>query len=95
MSQFAAKRIQKELAAMLDDPPAGCSVIQMGDDLFRWQVEVQGPAGSHYEGGFFTLLVTFPSTYPFKAPRIQFERSLVSHTRLHESLLVGPSVRSR
>jgi len=73
MSDRAAKRIQKELAAMLDDPPPGCSIVQMGDDLFRWQVEVQGPPDSPYEGATFTLLVTFPTTYPFKPPKVQFE----------------------
>ena len=73
MSDRAAKRIQKELAAMLDDPPPGCSIVQMGDDLFRWQVEVQGPPDSPFEGATFTLLVTFPTTYPFKPPKVQFE----------------------
>ena len=84
MSEFAAKRIQKELAAMLDDPPAGCALLQMGDDIFRWRVEVQGPPDSPFEGGAFTLLVTFPMTYPFKAPRVQFE-TRIFHPNINQS----------
>jgi len=84
MNEFAAKRIQKELAALLNDPPAGCSIIQMGEDLFRWQVEVQGPPDSPFEGGIYTLRVTFPETYPFKAPRVQFATEIF-HPNINRS----------
>ena len=69
---------------MLDDPPAGCSLVHMGDDLFKWQVEVQGPPDSPFEGGTFTLLVTFPTSYPFKAPRVQFE-TRIFHPNINQS----------
>ena len=35
MTELTSKRIQKELAAMLNDPPPGCTLLQMGDDIFR------------------------------------------------------------
>ena len=35
MTELASKRIQKELAAMLNDPPPGCTLLQMGDNIFR------------------------------------------------------------
>ena len=35
MTELASKRIQKELAAMLNDPPPGCTLLRMGDDIFR------------------------------------------------------------
>ena len=35
MTDLASKRIQKELAAMVKDPPPGCTLLQMGDDIFR------------------------------------------------------------
>ena len=84
MSQLAAKRIQKELTAMLDDPPPGCNLVQMGDDLFRWHVEVQGPPDSPFEGGNFTLLFAFPSTYPFKPPKVKFE-TRIFHPNINHS----------
>jgi len=84
MSNLAAKRIQKELAAMLDDPPSGCSLLQMGDDLFRWKVQVQGPPDSPFEGSTFTLLVVFPKTYPFKPPKVKFE-TRIFHPNINQS----------
>jgi len=84
MSDLAAKRIQKELAAMLDDPPSGCSLLQMGDDLFRWKVQVQGPPDSPFEGSTFTLLVVFPKTYPFKPPKVKFE-TRIFHPNINQS----------
>ena len=41
--------------------------------IFRWNVEIQGPPDSPYEGGTFALLVTFPRDYPFKPPSVKFE----------------------
>ena len=35
MSRLATKRIQNELAAMQNDPPPGCVLGEMGDDIFR------------------------------------------------------------
>jgi len=84
MSDLAAKRIQKELAAMLDDPPSGCSLLQMGDDVFRWKVQVQGPPDSPFEGSTFTLLVVFPKTYPFKPPKVKFE-TRIFHPNINQS----------
>ena len=84
MSELAAKRIQKELAEMLDDPPAGCTLLQMDDNLFRWQVELQGPPDSPFEGGTFILLVNFPTTYPFKPPRVKFE-TRIFHPNINQS----------
>ena len=39
MTELASKRIQKELAAMLNDPPPGCTLLQMGDDIFRLDLD--------------------------------------------------------
>ena len=35
MSGLATKRIQNELAAIQNDPPPGCVLGEMGDDIFR------------------------------------------------------------
>jgi len=81
MTELASKRIQKELAAMLNDPPPGCTLLQMGDDIFRWYVEIQGPPDSPFEGGTYTLLVTFPSSYPISPPKVKFE-TLIFHPNI-------------
>ena len=41
--------------------------------IFRWNVEIEGPPDSPYEGGTFALLVTFPRDYPFNPPIVKFE----------------------
>jgi len=84
MTELASKRIQKELAAMLNDPPPGCTLLQMGDDIFRWHVEIQGLPDSPFEGGTYTLLVTFPLSYPFKAPRVKFE-TRIFHPNINQA----------
>jgi len=73
MTEPAIKRIQEELEAMLNDPPPCCTLLPMGDDIFRWNVEIQGPPGTPLEGGTYTLLVTFPSSYPISPPIFKFE----------------------
>lgn len=41
-------------------------------NLHRWQVTLQGPAGTVYSAGLFGLLVQLPNEYPFKAPLVTF-----------------------
>ena len=53
------KRIQKELAELVKDPPSNCSAIT-------------GPEGTPYHGGIFFLDIDFPIDYPFKPPHVKF-----------------------
>lgn len=46
------------------------------DSLFEWEASLEAPKGSCYEGGVFILHVTFPSDYPFKAPKIVFKNRI-------------------
>merc|ERR1712072_1106674 len=43
-----------------------------GDNPMKWNVMLQGPAESPYEGAVFHLEVAFPTDYPFKPPKVTF-----------------------
>jgi len=73
----ATKRINKELQDFQKDPPKGL-VAQPYDqmDPFKWKASVTGPSGTPYESGKFDLTIDFPSDYPFKPPKVQFETKI-------------------
>ncbi|KAF3492267.1 ubiquitin-conjugating enzyme E2 4 [Arthroderma uncinatum] len=67
------KRISKELNELLDSPPTGVTVALADDsNLYKWNVQMQGPEGSPYEGGTFQINLSLPTDYPFKPPTVSF-----------------------
>ncbi|KAM0703508.1 hypothetical protein Q7P35_009447 [Cladosporium inversicolor] len=70
------KRILKELADINQQPPAGCTITPNENDINNWEVIMQGPAESVYEGGNFKIHVTLPKDYPFKPPGISFKTKI-------------------
>ena len=46
--------------------------VEVGDDLFVWNLIIEGPEGTPFMGGRFEVKVDFSDNYPFKPPKIKF-----------------------
>ena len=46
-------------------------------NVLKWKATITGPEGTPYEGGVFTLDITIPSEYPFKAPEVGVNEYIV------------------
>lgn len=65
-------RIVKELQDLTQNPPEGCSIGLVNDNLYLWRAVLQGPEGSAYEGGRFEIAIALPENYPFRPPEAKF-----------------------
>ena len=55
------------------DNTQGCSASPHSDDnLLVWSATICGPQDSPWEGGIFSLRLTFSDSYPASAPRVRF-----------------------
>ncbi|CAL6360852.1 unnamed protein product [Bathycoccus prasinos] len=72
-SASACLRLQSDLRSIRIEPPEGCSASPHSDDnLFVWSATICGPQDSPWEGGIFSLRLTFSDSYPASAPRVRF-----------------------
>eukprot|EP01103_Thecamoeba_quadrilineata_P000337 TRINITY_DN10287_c0_g1_i1.p1 TRINITY_DN10287_c0_g1~~TRINITY_DN10287_c0_g1_i1.p1 ORF type:complete len:551 (+),score=131.02 TRINITY_DN10287_c0_g1_i1:91-1743(+) len=74
LSGAAQKRVVRELdnVVQMDDARVFCNE----DDISFWKVALKGPNNSEYEGGWWLLSVRFPTDYPFKPPKVQFQTKI-------------------
>ena len=42
------------------------------NDMFKWNIKFDGPKNSDYEGGRFSVDITFPNDYPNSRPTCRF-----------------------
>lgn len=68
---MAARRLQKEYSELTAAPIPGI-FLSDNQDIYKWQVTVEGPEDSPYHGGFFFLEITFSPQYPMKPPCVVF-----------------------
>lgn len=73
MASSAQLRLMSDLKSISNEPPEGCSASPCGDEnLFVWGATIFGPEDTPWEGGIFSLRVTFGESYPEKPPRVRF-----------------------
>jgi len=72
---MARKRLQQELNNLSSGKnplPEGITAETNTNNELHWTATIQGPPDSPYEAGVFTVDLTFPEDYPFKAPAVVF-----------------------
>ena len=67
-----ARRLNRELKVIQDEPVENCSAGPIGDDLTKWQATIFGPKDTPYENGVFNLNIEFTEEYPYKPPIVYF-----------------------
>ncbi|KAI8467136.1 MAG: ubiquitin-conjugating enzyme/RWD-like protein [Monoraphidium minutum] len=74
MASASMLRLMADLRDIKTAPPEGCSAspVNEGDDLFNWLATILGPADSPFDGGIFSLRLTFTDSYPSRPPRVKF-----------------------
>ncbi|KAH8317201.1 hypothetical protein KR074_002019, partial [Drosophila pseudoananassae] len=71
-NRAATGRLHRELSDFMREPPDGCKVEMVDDDILHWRATIVGPTDTPYEGGHFILDLSFPSDYPFHPPQVFF-----------------------
>ncbi|UVC49722.1 ubiquitin carrier protein [Theileria orientalis] len=72
MARDATKRLMLDLRKLQEDLPESICASPVDSDIFRWQAVILGPDNTEWEGGIFSLSLTFPDDYPNKPPRVKF-----------------------
>lgn len=66
-------RLMSDLRQIRTEPPEGCSASPLSEEnLFVWSATIFGPDETPWEGGVFSLRLTFGDQYPGKPPRVRF-----------------------
>ncbi|KAF5842837.1 ubiquitin carrier protein [Dunaliella salina] len=69
LSANTQKTLMRELKALQDQPPEGIRVVFNEQNLADVQAELDGPAGTPYEGGLFRIRLSVGADYPTSPPK--------------------------
>jgi ubiquitin-conjugating enzyme E2 A len=71
-------RLMSDLKAMKQTPPEGVSASPLTDEnMYIWGCTIVGPEETAWEGGIFSLRITYGDQYPDKPPRVRFTSEMV------------------
>ncbi|KAJ1813293.1 ubiquitin-conjugating enzyme E2 N [Coemansia sp. RSA 2599] len=68
----ATKRILKEVERLNKDPVPGILAQPIENNIRYFEVYMDGPSQSPYEGGRFKLELFLPEEYPMAPPKVRF-----------------------
>ncbi|KAH9298823.1 hypothetical protein KI387_030505, partial [Taxus chinensis] len=70
------KELAKELKSLADAPPEGIRVLMNDDSLSAIFADIDGPAGTPYEGGLFHIKLILSHDFPLSPPKGYFMTKL-------------------
>lgn len=62
----------QETERLVSDSPPGIQAVPFEDNLRYFNIQIEGPSQSAYEGGIFKLELFLPEEYPMVAPKVRF-----------------------
>jgi len=75
-SRMALRRLTKEAQNVMNNPIHGITAIPREDNVYIWDIILNGPRNTPYEGGVFYGILTLPDNYPFSPPKVKFTTSI-------------------
>lgn len=67
-----SRRIVKETERLSSDPPPGIIASATPGNPRYFQIKVEGPEQTPFEGGIFNLELFLPAEYPMSPPQVRF-----------------------
>eukprot|EP00002_Diphylleia_rotans_P025945 TRINITY_DN514_c0_g3_i6.p1 TRINITY_DN514_c0_g3~~TRINITY_DN514_c0_g3_i6.p1 ORF type:complete len:157 (-),score=21.63 TRINITY_DN514_c0_g3_i6:155-625(-) len=72
-SSAAILRLMSDLKQIRHNPPEGVSASPVSDEnMFVWEATIFGPEETPWEGGIYSLRLSFSEQYPSKPPKVRF-----------------------
>ncbi|EKX72915.1 ubiquitin-conjugating enzyme E2, putative [Theileria equi strain WA] len=72
MASSAKRRLMLDLQKLQENLPETICASPIDDDIFNWQAVILGPENTEWQGGIFSLSLTFLNDYPNKPPKVKF-----------------------
>jgi len=92
-TSVASRRLFSEFRALSTDPPEGIVAGPVTeDDIFLWEVMIQGPEDTPFEGGVLVAEMKFPKDYPLAPPTMKFVSPEVFHPNVYTNGTVCISI---
>jgi ubiquitin-conjugating enzyme E2 G1 len=84
ISKYGRAILLKEYKALTKTPPEGISVGLVNNQIDEWEVFIQGPPDTLYEGGWFNANLKFPHDFPNNPPKMKFTTPNFWHPNVYK-----------
>mgnify|MGYP002386835444 CR=1 FL=1 len=71
-AEFGKTLLMNQFKHLSKHCPDGFSIGLVDDNVYEWQVLMQGPEDTDYEGGYFPCRLSFTSDFPNSPPTMRF-----------------------